>query len=313
MLDQLENRITALLGDRLAARTHLAVSAGGGTADGLSAGAGSVAVRLEEVSRTTFFAPRDMRLDAGTTRRVLPVQARLTVDFALRPAEPPGNPDIATARSLLLADVSVLLHAFGAAEIVDGRAFAPAAPDPGYFVHEVELQSAAIAPQMTGTLLRASLGWNVQVDIWPVGLTEDLGTIDAVDVFIGATPLRLTALRQRLRVGETTELRITGLPVERLVAVDAATRAPALLALRVESDLPQAERGRIASGTEGTEAGVRLIAAADGAWVAQYAAPTGALGTTRSETIAVHIATPEGGRGLFLGGLTVGLSAGASP
>ncbi|MBJ6369927.1 hypothetical protein [Sedimentitalea arenosa] len=309
MLDALESRLTALIGDALATQAHLSVVAGMPDGSGLGPGQGRVAVRIDNVAPSQHFAERFAeRVPPDTERRVLPLDTAAVATFSLAPPGPPGNPDHAAGRATLLADLSVLMHTLSAARFSDGRAFAPTAPDPGYAVRAFRLETGGFLSEADDDLIRAELRWQIRADIWPVGVTETLGLIDAVDVFVAAAPLRLTADRLRLRTGESTDITITGLPLDRLAEVDAGARAPAQLALRVESALPPADRGRITTGSDGAETGLRLVSAADGAFIARYTAPVGALGTTRSETVAVHVATDAGGRGLYLGGLTIGLS-----
>jgi hypothetical protein len=100
-------------------------------------------------------------------------------------------------------------------------------------------------------------------------------------------------------------VRIRGVGGERLVEIDPRTREPLELALTVVSDLPPNERGAITSGAAGLESGVRIVAVGDPETVAVYRAPAGELGATRAEAVAVHLATPEGARGLLLGSAPV--------
>lgn len=315
MLDALESRLAALIGDVLAARTHLGVVAGPPGDDAPAAGVGEVAVRIDSVAPSAQFAEGfSEQIGAPLQeRRVLPLDTVAVASFILSPSGSSLNPDRAGARTRMLTDLSLVMHAMAETRYVDGRAFVPAAPDPGFAVRAFRLISGGILPEENDGRVRAELRWQLRADIWPAGVTQALGLIDAVDVFVAAAPLRLTAERMHLRTGESTALTISGLPADRLAAVDAGTREPARLALRVESTLPPADRGRITTGTDGAETGVRLVDAADSTFAATYAAPTGALGTTRAETIAVHVATDAGARGLYLGGLTIGLSPGGAP
>ena len=55
------------------------------------------------------------------------------------------------------------------------------------------------------------------------------------------------------------------------------------------------------------ELGVRIIPAGDAETVIAYHAPEGSLGTTRTEYVAIHMATPDNRRGVFLGSAAVNL------
>jgi hypothetical protein len=75
----------------------------------------------------------------------------------------------------------------------------------------------------------------------------------------------------------------------------------------VISDLPPALRGTITSGADGAEPGLRIVSAGAASTVITYAAPTGNLGATRNEFVALHLATPDGQRGVFLGSAAIQL------
>ena len=127
----------------------------------------------------------------------------------------------------------------------------------------------------------------------------------AIDAIVAALPLSIATDSPVVPTGGTTLVRIRGVGGERLVDTDPETREPLELALTVVSDLPPNERGAITSGAAGLETGVRIVPVADPETVAGYRAPAGELGATRAEAVAVHLATPEGGRGLFLGSAAV--------
>jgi hypothetical protein len=312
VLDALESRIAAVIGEALADRAHLTVVPALTPVPGLAPGEGAIRVAVAGVAPRPGFARDASRLAHGpppTGRRVLPLEVAVRVSFQLRP--PPG--DVAAGRALLLADYSALGHALGDPQVQNGAAFRPAAPDPGFFVLSFSLDSGEIATEADADMLTAHWHYRAGVQLWPVGAAEEEGLIDAVDVLVAALPLRLTAVRQHLRTSEQTEVRISGVKPDRLVEADTHIRAPTILAVRVMSDLPPDQRGQVLGGDDGAETGLRLISTVNGAAVFTYAAPAGDLRTVTAETVAVHVATPEGHRGVFLGGVTVGLLPGVGP
>jgi hypothetical protein len=209
--------------------------------------------------------------------------------------------------------MSTLGHALDGPDAADGSLFRPVAPDPGYLVRRFAWQDAAFDAALDGDG-RLTGRWHARLlaEVWPVGLSEAEGLIDAIDIAVIGQPLRISADRARLRTGEQTEIRVASLPPDRLQTVDTGARRGTRLAVGVISDLPPADRGRVAGGDAGAVAGFRLIAVDAGSGVARfdYAAPTGDLGTVRAESVAIHLATPEGGIGTLIGGLTIGLLPG---
>jgi hypothetical protein len=156
----------------------------------------------------------------------------------------------------------------------------------------------------------AELGYVGSAIVWPPGPPTQEGLMRAIDTIIGVLPLAITADSPVVPAGGTTSVRIRGVGGERLVDTDPETHEPLELALTVVSDLPPDERGAITSGQPGLEVGVRIVAVSEPETVAAYRAPAGELGATRAEAVAVHLATPEGARGLFLGSAAVLLTPG---
>jgi hypothetical protein len=133
--------------------------------------------------------------------------------------------------------------------------------------------------------------------------------MESVAPLLEALPLTIVPDDPVVSVGGSTTVRIRTVSGRRVTAGGGAAESPRL-ALLVVSDLPPAERGAIASGTAGTEAGVRIVAASDPEVSVAYQAPTGDVGTTRSEQVAVHLARPDGTRGIFLGSAAIVLANG---
>ena len=317
MLDTLESRVTAVVGELLAARTHIAVLSAAAPMPALGPGDAVVRVGVTELQPRTGFGRDSLRLDSGPppqSQRVLSLAVTVVLSFTLRaPEVGVGQPDLGTARARLLGDLSALGHAMGDARVQDGSIFRPAGGDAGFSMSSFVLQSGDAGTELQGDLLTAEWHYAADAQLWPLGAAVEDGLIDAVDVLVAGLPLRISADRRHLRSGEQTNVRISGIKRDRLVAVDANTRAPTLIAANVISDLPIGQRGQLQGGTAGTETGLRLIPSVDGAASFIYAAPAGDPGATRAETVAIHIATPEGGRGVFIGGVTVGLRPGLVP
>lgn len=311
MLSELERKLTALVGDATTARTHLSVVS---TSDATppAAGRGVCRVGVSALSAEPGFELGELLLEHGngsaTSRRVLPVGFRATLAFGVRPNGETG-PQRASARALLLDDVSVVGHALARAEVRDGRAFRTAAPDPGFAVRSFALRDGATLGEVDDPFA-AELDYLGSAIVWPPGPPTEEGLMRAIDTIMGVLPLAITADSPVVPTGGTTSVRIRGVGGERLADTDPETRESLELALTVVSDLPPDERGAITSGRAGLEVGVRIVAVSAPETVVAYSAPAGELGATRAEAVAVHLATPEGARGLFLGSAAVLLTPG---
>ena len=73
------------------------------------------------------------------------------------------------------------------------------------------------------------------------------------------------------------------------------------------SDAPPARRGAISGGVAGTETGFRVIDVTLPETSIGYQAPASGIDRTRLEYVAIHLATPDGQRGVFLGSAAVRL------
>ena len=306
MLSELERKLTAVVGDATTARTHLSVvSASDATAP--AAGRGVCRVGVSALTAESAFERQELLLSksngSATSRRVLPIGFRAVLAFAMRPSGADAS-ERAAARTLLLDDVSVVGHALATAEVRDGRAFRTAAPDPGFAVRSFALAEGAVRGE-AGDVFAAELTYDGAALIWPPGPPTQEGVTRAVDVILAALPVSIATDSPVVPTGGTTSVRIRGVGGRRLVDVDPPTREPLALALTVVSDLPPNERGAITSGAAGLETGLRIVPFADPETVAEYRAPTGDVGATRAEAVAVHLATREGARGLFLGSVPV--------
>jgi hypothetical protein len=83
--------------------------------------------------------------------------------------------------------------------------------------------------------------------------------------------------------------------------ISANATASMRLAVTVLGDLPPEERGKVASGTAAPDAAFRLHTVGDAPVEIAYVAPPGAVTRPRTEYVAVHLATPDGAAGVFLG------------
>jgi hypothetical protein len=309
MLDTIEQKLTSILGDDLAARAHLDVIQAPLKAAPV-AGRGSLVVSVPEWTSSPLFEREQFAFNGARSRRVQPINFAARVDYLLRPA---GNNavQLATARELLLADVSLVSHGLARQTIHNGRDFAVADPDPGFRVLSFALTRAAVVRDLdAGGLMSAQLSYDGSAEIWPVGVTQDEGQILAIDTVSVALPLTLTAASPVLRAGGGTRIDARSLPDTRLGTSDPATRAPLRLAVTVLSDVSPAQRGTIGGGSAGQETGFRLIDVTPPATAIQYQAPAAAISRTRIEYVAVHLATPDGHRGIFVGSVALKLEAG---
>ena len=311
MLQELERKLTALVGDALATRPQVEVTQAVGEPPAPADGRGAVAVGLAALSSAPVFAPDVVVVDppapaGAASRRVMPVGFEASLALARRSADSQAA-SLTQARTLLLEDVSVVAHALAADEITAGTAFATPTADRGYAVLAFGLATGSFDAALEGQTLRGSLRYAGHAVIWPPGITAPEGTIEAVDPLLEALPLAIAADDRVVPGGGSTTVRIRSITGGRLSA-DGSRTAPQL-ALSVVSDLPPADRGAIASGTAGPETGLRLVQAAAETAVA-YQAPVGDLGATRSELVAIHLARADGTRGMLLGSVAIMLAPG---
>jgi hypothetical protein len=311
VLNELERKLTAVAADALSARADLDVVQAVGEPPAPAAGRAVVAVGLTAAAPEAVFAPETVLFGTNgggtTSRRTTSLGVTAGLAFARQAtAETPAA--LADARTLLLEDASIVAHAFADVPAATGAAFVPAAPDPGFAVHSFALASGAFDAPREGPLLRGLLSYAALVSIWPPGSAEPEGRIDAVDPLVEALPLAITADDPLVAVGGSTIVRVRSVTGTRLAAGGARTVPQ--LALVVVSDLPPAERGAIASGAAGAEPGLRLVPVGSPETSVAYQAPTGDLGTTRSEVVAVHLARADGSKGQLLGSIAILLAPG---
>jgi hypothetical protein len=310
MLNELERRLTALVGDALAVRTHLDVvqAPAAGPPD---PGEGQVEVALVDVAPVDGFERSRIAFlgtpDAPSSRVVLPLTFRARLGFSVRRGGQVD--DLPSARSLLLEDLSIAGHVLAAPAVRDGSAFRTEGVDAGFDVRCFELRRSSVEPDGETATLRAQLSYGGEASIWPVTPPGPEGVIRRQDTVIAPLPIEIAVDPPAVRAGDTARLRIEGIDARRLVDLEPDARAAAALALRVVSDLPPAQRGVILSGADGAETGVRIVQLTGPPAIVEYRAPSGNLGSTRLESVAVHLATADGAVGALLGSATVRLLA----
>jgi hypothetical protein len=303
MLSLIEQRVTARIGDALAARSHLKIVTAPGPAVPIEAGQGRVIVALDSVTADAVF-PRDelsvVQKEPPLVRRVLPLHFTLAVRLRLRPAA-----DVDAARTLLLDDLALTMHALSAPERHDGSAFAPQAND-GFDVLTFALDSGKVQPDLVDGNVAADLQYEGTAEIWPREPASSADEVKVIDRHVAAQKADITATPSRIRTEGTSRIVVRSIDPKRLVKNDGTT-APLKLAVRVVSDLPPEKRGRI---TNGVDAGaVRLIDvdAAKRQAVIDYVAPKAPLGVVGVEFVAIHFARSDNTAGALLGTAAIAL------
>lgn len=310
MLGDLENKLAALVSDILSGRGHVSV---GLTVLGEPLpGKANVTVSLIEAKPDPGFRLHDIAMTGAVgqpkSRRVLPLQFEGRIDFAHSPAQ-----DTAVGRdaahSLCLEDLSIVAHALADPAWRSGETLAGSAPDPGFRVLGFWPAQASLVSAVSGRI-GASLAFAGQAEVWPVGVTHDEGTIAATDTAIIALPLLLAVARASLPPSGETTITIPVGRVQRLRDPASGNRARAKLAIAVSADVPLAARGTILDGSVAAETGLRLVTPATDSAEVTYRAPAADPGPAgRTEYVAVHLATADDARGLFLGSVAIRLVA----
>jgi hypothetical protein len=314
MLHELERKLTALVSEQLVVRPHLQVREAPGPTPQLDPGRGAVLVGLMDVLPEAAFEREQFGLigsqGARRSRRFLPLRFTARLQFFLRPT--PAASGLTEARATLLEDLSLTAHALGDESVRSGKAFAAAVPDAGFQVLTFELDKGAVEPELVQQTLAGELRYRGRADIWPPGVSREEGEVRAVDLVLTPLPLRIEMDDPAVRVGGTTRIRVQLEQSSRLVNPETGQRGALRLALAVVSDLPPGQRGAITGGDPGMETGVRLLPVTLPETVVTYTAPAGNPGAARIEFVAIHLATPEGKKGIFLGSAAVRLIAGGA-
>lgn len=306
MINRIEQKLTSLLGDDLAGRTHLSVIEAPGPPSGINAGRGAVLVSLAETTPENQFERDTFAFSGNQSRRVLPVQFTARIEFFQRPAGHSAA-QTAAARNLLLEDLSLVSHGLARENILNGNEFAPSDPDPGFRVISFIQQGGSIDRDPEGQFLTAALRYLGKAQIWPPGAVQTEGEIRAVDSVLVAMPLEIELQNEVVRAGDTAALKARSLPGSRLAGLEPPSRQALRLAVTVLSDAPPAQRGTISGGEPGAETGFRIITVSPPETTITYRAPADGIERTRLEYVAVHLATPDAHRGVFLGSAAIRL------
>ncbi|HEX5414793.1 MAG TPA: hypothetical protein VFZ25_03945 [Chloroflexota bacterium] len=310
MLGAIERKLAAIVGDGLSGRAHLSVvSAPGGAADP-PPGRGIVVVSVHLADPVPRFERDAVGVDVGGSlprRRVLPIEFSAQLDFLQTP-QAGVDTGLTDARALQLDDVSLAAHLLSDPDVRNGQAFISAAADSGYRVLQFGVGEASLIQVPPRAALTASLSCRGEAEIWPPGVASPEGIIARVDPVVEALPVRIDVADPVVRTGGTTQLKLRSLGGKRLADPATGATTPLTLAVRVISDLPPDQRGTIQSGDPGAEAGVRIITAGGAETAVTYRAPTGNLGSVRTEYVAFHLATPDKQTGVFLGSAAVSLA-----
>ncbi len=312
MLGSLESKLTAEVAEALAGRNAVAVATAPLPLTVPAAGQRSVRVSLEEVlpgstfesERATFSGESpDLRarrvVELGFTARVRET-ARPDLQEALQ---------INQARQLLMEDLSLVVHALDGPAYRNGRELAGSADDPGYEVLEFRLSKGGMRPELIENCVTGELEYRGKARIWPPGVSEAGEEIRVIDTVLESMPVEIRAAQPVLRPGTQTIVRVRLLSRRRSTG---AGTIPLRVAATVLGDLPPAERGSLSSGTAGTDAAFRIHVIGDTPAEITYAAPPAGVGRPRTEYVAVHLATPDGGAGVFLGSAPIRIVPGAA-
>jgi hypothetical protein len=306
MLNRIEQKLASILGDDLAARTHLSVLTAPGPPSGLSAGQGAVLVSVVEVTPAALFERGTIAFEGFRSRRILPMQVSIRIELFLRPAGSSAA-QMSAARNLLLEDLSLVSHGLAREAIASGKAFAVSGPDPGFKVLSFTLENGTLNRDAEGQFLSGALRYRGGAEIWPPGTQQPEGEIRAVETIIAPLPLEIAVQNGVVRAGETAVLKVRSLPTTRMVTLEPRSDQALRLAVTVLSDSPPAQRGTISGGTAGAETGFRIIDVAQPETSIIYQTPGSGIDRTRIEYVAIHLATPDAHRGVFLGSTAIRL------
>lgn len=309
MLNGLELRVVALLADALSGRAHLTVHSGPAPGSAPAAGAARLVVSVGEFGPDTAFMPERIRdtKSPPESRRVLGLNGIVRLLFQIQPATvDPAASD--AARTLLLEDMSLAVHALANPPVASGSAFATG-NDAGFRVASFVLEKGNGAVSVPGIAISGEMVYRCHVEIWPPAPPEGVGVMGDFSRTIVMLPLQEGSGEHAVPAGRTITLRVRSLPRVRPGAAGQSA-LPLRVAVKVLSAAPPAARGTVTSGVAGVEAGVRVVPVADPETSITFQAPALASGE-RTEYVALHYATPEGKAGVFLGSIAVRIRGGA--
>lgn len=309
MLHELERKLAAVVADAVQDRGHLTVTVEDGSDTALAPGRATARVAVVAGEPNSGFDRGRVAFGAGPiSRRVLPVSFTARIAFALRP----GEGSAASARALLLEDVSRVSHALDVDAVRSGEALTAAA-DAGFAVQSLALTDLDVDPRRTVEdaalpaegLHQGEIRCRGTATLWPPEVVGSEGVTEAVDVVLAAAPIGLAADEPVVRVGGSTRIRVRGVAGSRLVDDATGERGGLGLVIAVVGDAPPDQRGRIVEGQEGPFAGSRLVPVGDPETVVTYQAPAEGSGASRVEHVEVRLSTRQGRAGVLLGSVAV--------
>src|SRR5262249_7381323 len=128
---------------------------------------------------------------------------------------------------------------------------------------------------------------------------------------IAPLPLMLGVSSDRVRPGGAATITVAAPGRRRLIDPATNVQENLRVAVTVVSDVPPAQRGTIPAGAPGDGTGLRIIEVTGPQVSIPYQAPASDPGPAgRTEYVAVHLATPTGSQGLFLGSAAIHLVTG---
>lgn len=300
-----------MLADRLSARSHLTVFGAGAPAAAPAAGRGRAVVSIGEFTPSAAFRSERVRdtLAPPSSRRILGLDGTVRIRFEIEP-ETADQAAINTARTLLLEDMSLTAHALTSPDVGSGRAF-DSGDDQGFNVLNFLLDKGHGTIATPNIAISAELLFHCRLEIWPPAPPEPAGIMSSFSRTIVLQPVdEASAGAHAVPSGQLITLRVRSLPSLR---PGAGGQPPAglNLAVKVLSTAPPASRGIVTSGTDGAEAGVRVIPVSQPETPITFQAPVLASGE-RTEYVALHFATPEARTGVFIGSIAVKIQGGVA-
>jgi hypothetical protein len=298
VIGRLENKLAALVSDA----TRLGV--GIGSLEPPAVGQQSLAAAITSIDATPGFVPNETAAVGGAapprSRRVLPVQFEATIEVRSRPASADA-PARGAARSELAGLVSAIAYRFADPDMQSGKDFHTAEPDPGFRVLSFGLVSAAVPSGLADGSFSGQVLARGRALLWPPGAGDKDDVIDSIERVLVPLPVAMRVPEHGLLPGAAAEI------VVELGAFERGAPHPALV-IETLADVPLDQRGTIAAAADGPLPGLFIVPATFPETTIRYEAPLGYPGPAgRAESLAIHLATPQGGKGLPLGSATIRL------
>lgn len=314
MLAALESKLAGEIAQILAGRAGLSVTTAPLPLASPDPGLRNVRVAISELAPLSKFERERTAVFGDSPNRRRRRVVALGFTARVRAAACPLQQDAAqinVSREQLLEDLSLLAHALDDAAFRSGKALAGSAGDPGFEVLEFRLSTGNVGAELADGCLAGQLEYDGLALVWPPGVSQQGDEIRNVDSIIETLPATIRAARSVLQPGAQTQILVD--LSSRRRTVDGQSFEPLQLAAAVLGDLPPGQLGTIVSGAPASEAAFRLHAVGQGPTEIVYAAPASGVSRARTEYVAVHLATPDGAPGLFVGSAPIRLIAEATP